>query len=85
MFTMLIVYLEQFQRSQQQLLLSWQDYVRYWPRSYANTQVYNAAIPIDWWLLFLNPVYADIWLIKYPEQSRIIKTLFDQDNPSIER
>ncbi len=74
---MLIVYLEQFQRSQQQLLLSWSDWVNYWPRSYVNTEVYNSAIPSDWWLLFHSPLYADIWLMKYPEQSRIVRTLFD--------
>ncbi len=74
---MLIVYLEQFQICQQQLLISWRDSVHYWPRSYAHTDLYNAAIPTDWWLLFSNPLYADLWLIKYPEQSRIVRTLFD--------
>ena len=76
---MLIVYLEQFQRSQELLLQSWRDSVHYWPRSYVHTDAYNAAIPTDWWLLFSNYYLADIWLIKYPEQSRIIKTLFDTD------
>ena len=74
---MLIVYLEQFQAVQKQLLLSWRDSVHYWPRSWAHTDEYNSAVPTDWWLLFSNPLYADIWLIKYPEQSRIIRTLFD--------
>lgn len=76
---MLIVYLEQFQRSQEQLLLGWRNFVHYWPRSYVHTDAYNAAIPVDWWLLFSNPLYADLWLMKYPEQSRIIRTLFDED------
>lgn len=74
---MLIVYLEQFQRSQQILLASWGTCVNYWPRSYAHTDYYNAAVPTDWWLLFSNPLYADLWLIKYPESSRIVRTLFD--------
>ena len=76
---MLIVYLEQFQRSQQQLLVAWRDHVHYWPRSWAHTDHYNAGIPTDWWLLFNNVLYADLWLMKYPEQSRIIRTLFDED------
>lgn len=76
---MLIVYLEQFEPAQQQLLLRWTDWVHYWPRSYAHTDHYNAAIPTDWWLLFSNAMYADLWLLKYPEQSRIIRTLFDED------
>jgi len=40
--------------------------------------MYNAAIPVDWWLLFNNVMYADMWLMRYPEQSRIIRTLFDE-------
>jgi hypothetical protein len=74
---MLIVYLEQFQQSQRLLLASWREHVHYWPRSYAHTEMFNAAIPLDWWLLFSNPLYADLWLMRYPEQSRIIRTLFD--------
>lgn len=74
---MLIVYLEPFAIAQRELLISWRSYVHYWPRSYVNTEVYNAAIPVDWWLLFNNALYADLWLIKYPDQSRVIRTLFD--------
>jgi hypothetical protein len=74
---MLIVYLEPFVVAQQELLVSWRSHVHYWPRSWANTDVFNAAIPVDWWLLFSNTLYADLWLIKYPEQSRVIRTLFD--------
>lgn len=74
---MLIVYLEQFQQPQIRLLHLWRPRVNFWPRSYAHTDHYNAAIPTDWWLLFSDPLYADLWLIKYPEQSRIVRTLFD--------
>ncbi len=74
---MLIVYLEQFEIRQEQLLISWRDAVVYWPRSWAHTDAYNAAIPTDWWLLFNNHLMADLWLMRYPENSRIIRTLFD--------
>jgi hypothetical protein len=74
---MLIVYLEPFTQGHTQLLQSWQGSVRYWPRSWSQQDVYNAAIPTDWWLLFNNVLYADLWIMKYPEQSRIIRTLFD--------
>ena len=74
---MLIVYLEPFKIPQQQLLATWHDYVNYWPRSYAYTELSTSAIPTDWWLLFADVLHADIWLIKYPEHSRIIRTLFD--------
>ena len=82
---MLIVYLEPFQSTQQQLLLSWQQHVNFWPRSWSHTDAYNAAIPIDWWLLFNNHLYADMWLMRYPESSRIIRTLFDTEDPQILR
>ncbi len=74
---MLIVYLEPFVRPQENLLVSWGRSVHYWPRSWSQTDDYNAAIPTDWWLLFHSPLHADIWLMKYPENSRIVRTLFD--------
>jgi hypothetical protein len=74
---MLIVYLEPLIPPQQQLILSWGTHVRAWPRSWSQQDCYNAAIPTDWWLLFGNVLYADLWLLRYPEQSRIIRTLFD--------
>lgn len=74
---MLIAYLEPLHCGQQQLLISWQEHVRYWPRSYARAELYAAAIPTDYWLLFSNLSYADMWCLKYPEHSRIIRTLLD--------
>jgi hypothetical protein len=73
----LLVYLEPFEHTQHQLLRSWSQYVQYWPRSYAHTELYNAAIPTDYWLLFNNLMYADIWILRYPEHSRIVRTLID--------
>jgi hypothetical protein len=74
---MLIVYLEPFNTRHTVLLQSWGRSVQYWPRSWSQQDVYNAAVPTDWWLLFNNVLYADLWLLQYPEQSRIIRTLFD--------
>ena len=74
---MLIVYLEPLAIVQVDQLNSWQPHVHYWPRSFAHTDEYSAAIPTDYWLLFSNPLYADLWIIRYPEHSRIVRTLFD--------
>lgn len=74
---MLIVYLEPLQAQQLTLLSSWTQHVRYWPRSYSHVELDQQSIATDWWLLFGNVLHADLWLIKYPEQSRIIRTLFD--------
>lgn len=81
---MLLVYLEPLVIPQIQLLNTWQQYVRYWPRSYAHTELYNAGIPTDYWLLFNQQFYAVKWLMKYPEQSRVVKTLFDTEDPQIQ-
>lgn len=80
---MLIVYLEPLQRSHIQLLTSWQDLVRYWPRSYAHNGEYNAAIPTDYWLLFSEHALATQWLLQYPEHSRIIRGLFDTHDEAV--
>ena len=76
---MLMVYLEPFVNSQRLLLEQWTPrVVTYWPRSHASCRQYDYAIVTDWWLLFSNRLYADIWLLKYSEHSRIIRTLFDE-------
>jgi hypothetical protein len=75
---MLIVYLEPFNTNHTRLLQLWGSQVRYWPRTWSQQDLYNAAVPTDWWLLFNNVLYADLWLMRYPEQSRIIRTLFDE-------
>jgi len=74
---MLIVYLEPFVPAQHRLLITWSQHVRYWPRSYAHTELYNAAVPSDYWLLFSTLSYADMWCLRYPEHSRIVRTLLD--------
>lgn len=75
---MLLVYLEPFHDSQRQLLASWQPLVHYWPRSQTTCYQYDLSLVLDWWLLFSNPLYADIWLMKYSDNTRVIRTLFDE-------
>ncbi len=75
---MLLVYLEPLIVAQTELLNLWRPAVHYWPRSWAHTDQYNSAIPTDWWLLFSNPVYADLWLMKYSDNTRVVRTLFDE-------
>lgn len=75
---MLLIYLEPFQDCHRQLLASWQPSVHYWPRSSTTNLQYDYSIVLDWWLLFSNPLYADIWLMKYSDHTRIVRTLFDE-------
>ena len=72
--SVLIVYLEPLIVAQCTLLTEWGT--RFWPRSYTlNDHV--SGLPLDYWLLFSATGPAEFWLIKYPEHSRIIRTLFD--------
>jgi hypothetical protein len=75
--SMLLVYLEPLALTQIQLLNTWSEYVRYWPRSRVNTHVYSAAIPTDYWLLFNQQLLATQWLLQYPDHTRVVRTLFD--------
>jgi hypothetical protein len=61
---MLLVYLEPLELTQQELLVRWR--VDYWPRSY------TMQLPMDYWLLFHKQNYVDMWLLMYPDLSRII-------------
>ena len=74
---MLIAYLEPFQAQQYTLLASWTSYVRYWPRSYAYIELDQLSVATDWWMLFNQAQFASLWLLQYPEQTRVIRTLFD--------
>ncbi len=82
---MLLVYLESFTAPQTKLLLQWRGAVDHWPRSYAHTEVYNEAIPTDWWMLFHRSALATQWLLLYSDHTRIVRTLFDEDDPVIIR
>lgn len=75
---MLLVYLEPLVVAQTQLLNSWGKNVHYWPRTWAQVDQHNAAIPLDYWLLFSRESLATQWLIVYSEQSRVVRTLFDE-------
>jgi hypothetical protein len=75
---MLLIYLEPFQDYHRQLLDSWTPRVHYWPRSQTTNVYYDYSLVQDWWLLFSDARYADIWLLKYSDHTRIVRTLFDE-------
>ena len=73
----LLVYLEPFQEQQRLLLDSWQQGVHYWPRSQTTNFQYDYSLVLDWWLLFSRQEFATLWIMRYPENSRVVRTLFD--------
>lgn len=71
---MLLIYLDQLIQPQMTLLRSWHPRAHYWPRSHPIT---TDDVVTDWWILFSHPGLADIWLLRYPEHTRVCRTLFD--------
>jgi hypothetical protein len=74
---MLLVYLEPLAVAQQEILVLWGSGVRYWPRTWSQAGYMTPSQATDWWMLFSRQVLATQWLMMYPEQTRIVRTLFD--------
>lgn len=72
---MLVVYLTTFTADQVSLLQSWGDSVRYWPRSWNDGYLEND--PADWWIEFLDERLLTEWMLRWADDSRIMRTLFD--------
>ena len=74
---MLLIYLDQLIQPQTQLLHTWTPRVHYWPRSRPDPELFSDTAISDWWILFSHPGLADIWIMRWPEHTRICRTLFD--------
>jgi len=70
---MLLIYLDPLIDAQIQLLTLWHPRVNYWPRSTPQAE----EIITDWWILFSHAGLADIWILRWPEHTRVCRTLFD--------
>jgi len=70
---MLLIYLDQLIVPQTKLLSAWHPRVHYWPRSHPIAE----EIITDWWMLFSHQGLADIWILRWPEHTRVCRTLFD--------
>ena len=69
---MLIVWQNLLLPEDQRLLLQIDSQVHYWPRSWSQVEIYNHAVPSDWYISFSQPRYGTHWLIIRPEYSRIV-------------
>ena len=74
---MLLIYLDPLTQPQTQLLTLWHPRAHYWPRSMPDPELFSDTIITDWWILFSHAGLADIWLLRYPEHTRVCRTLFD--------
>jgi hypothetical protein len=71
----LVAYLRDFDPEQIDLLKSWGLRARYWPRTWR--EHYLESEPADWWLEFDSDELLVEWMLRYTEDSRIMRTLFD--------
>lgn len=69
---MLIIWHSELWVPMQEYLISLDTHASYWPRSYVHTKIYDAAIPLDWWISFSHPKFGIVWMLKYPEYSEIV-------------
>ena len=74
---MLLIYLDPLVDSQIKLLELWNPRVHYWPRSHPNPEFILDTVISDWWILFSHQGLADIWILRWPEHTRVCRTLFD--------
>jgi hypothetical protein len=74
---MLLIYLDPLIPPQIKLLEAWNPRVHYWPRSQPDPQLFSDTVITDWWILFSHPGLADIWILRWPEHTRVCRTLFD--------
>lgn len=72
---MLVVYLKGFDDQQRLLLESWGTGVRYWPRTWNEQYLENE--PLDWWIEFSDEQHLVEWMLRWADDSRIMRTLFD--------
>jgi hypothetical protein len=74
---MLLVYLEPLLKEQEVLLTRWGTEVRYWPRTWSQAGYMTPSQATDWWMLFSREMLATQWILMYPDNTRIVRTLFD--------
>lgn len=74
---MLLIYLDPLIDAQIQLLTLWNPRVHYWPRSTPDPELFADTVITDWWILFSHQGLADIWILRWPEHTRVCRTLFD--------
>ena len=74
---MLLIYLDPLIDAQIKLLDTWNPKVHYWPRSMPNPELFSDTVITDWWILFSHVGLADIWILRWPEHTRVCRTLFD--------
>jgi len=56
----------------QQQLVRVDPKVIFWPACYMKDGGYNVAIPIEWWISFSRRQSGLLWIMQYPEHSRVI-------------
>lgn len=69
---MLIVWNTLLVPDQQDYIHSIDSRAAYWPRSWQFNLTYNRSEISEWWISFSRSQRGLLWVLKYPEYSRVI-------------
>lgn len=69
---MLVVYLAELRGQDQQHLADIDPAAHYWPRSHTSIELRCTALPSEWYISFSHQRYGCLWVLCYPELTRII-------------
>ena len=70
--TMLLVWNSLLVPRQQAQLRTIDPLVCFWPRSWQHSSIVNYAVPGEWWISFSHTRYGLVWILHYPDHSRVI-------------
>lgn len=69
---MLLVWTTLLVPAQQVQLRDIDPRVHFWPRSWEYSLAINHGVPGEWWISFSHSQYGVVWLLYYPEHSRVV-------------
>ena len=69
---MLLVWTSLLVPQQQAQLRILDPSVNFWPRSWQYSLVADYAVPGEWWISFSHTRYGLVWILHYPDHSRVV-------------
>ena len=70
--SMLLVWSSLLVPQQQAQLRTIDPLVSFWPRGWHYSVLADYPVPGEWWISFSHPQFGLLWILHYPDHSRII-------------
>lgn len=70
--TMLLVWTSLLVPQQQAQLRTLDPLVSFWPREWRYSALADYPVPGQWWISFSHTRYGLIWIMYYPDHSRVV-------------